>query len=335
MTKQSLRYAFSALLTIGLLYLAFRGTDLDAFVASLRRANYWWLLAMFALLVASHIVRAWRWRYLLEPIKPRIGMRNLIAGVMVGYMMNNVLPRAGELVRPYTIGKLEALPKSAAFGTIIVERIIDTIAFLVLIAIMLLVYDGPLRETFPWIDNASLVLTCATGLLISVVVLMLVRRDWTDKLVSLVGKVLPLRLALATRDLTHHFLDGFLFLKEPKHYALIVGQSIAIWFLYICMVWVAFFAFDLALDFNAAIVVQAISSIGVAIPTPGGTGSYHVFASQSLSKLFGVAEAVALSYATLTHGFGYLGITIIGLYFFVKDHLKVAEAVGKGSERLP
>lgn len=335
MIKQPLRYVFSVLLTFGLLYLAFRDTDVTAFIAALRRADYWWLLAMFALLVASHIVRAWRWRYLLEPIKPHIGMRNLIAGVMVGYMVNNVLPRAGELVRPYTIGKLEALPKSAAFGTIIVERIIDTIAFLVLIAIMPLVYDGPLRETFPWIESASLVLTFATGVLISVVVLMLVRRDWTDKLVSILGKVLPLRIAATTRNVTYNFLDGFLFLKEPKHYGLIIAQSIAIWLLYICMVWVAFFAFDLALDFNAAIVVQAISSIGVAIPTPGGTGSYHVFASQSLSKLFGISEAVALSYATLTHGFGYVGITIIGMYFLVKDHLKVAEAVGKESERLP
>ncbi len=327
MNKQTLRYILSALLTIGFLYVAFRGTDVPAFLDSLKRADYWWILAMFALLIGSHVVRAWRWRYLLEPIKPAIGIRNLFSGVMVGYMVNNVLPRAGELVRPYTIGKLEGVSKSAAFGTIIVERIIDTVAFLTLVALMPLVYNGPLRETFPWLDQARVIVSVTTAAFVVVLVAMMVRRDWTDTLIAFFARVLPRRLALLLQQMTHQFLDGFLFLKRPKHFGLIFVQSVAIWYLYICMIYVAFFAFDLNLDFNAALVVQAISSIGVAIPTPGGTGSYHMFASQSLSKLFGVSDTIALSYATVTHGFGYVGTTIIGAYFFLNDHIKVSEAV--------
>jgi hypothetical protein len=334
MNKQTLRYLLSALLTIVFLYVAFRGTDLAAFLDSLQRADYWWILAMFALLIGSHAVRAWRWRYLLEPIKPAIGMRSLFSGVMVGYMVNNVLPRAGELVRPYTIGKLEGISKSAAFGTIIVERIIDTIAFLVLVALVPLVYNGPLRETFPWLDDARFIVSVATAAFVVVLVVMMIRRDWTDKLLGLFARVLSKRLALVVEQLTHQFLDGFLFLKRPKHFGLIFLQSVAIWYLYICMVYVAFFAFDLNLDFSAAIVVQAISSIGVAIPTPGGTGSYHMFASQSLSKLFGVSNTIALSYATVTHGFGYIGTMIIGAYFFLRDHIKVSEAVATPAEQL-
>ncbi len=333
MNKQTLRYILSAVLTFAFLYIAFRGTNVPAFLDSLQRADYWWILVMFALLVASHVVRAWRWRYLLEPIKPAIGMRSLVSGVMVGYMVNNVLPRAGELVRPYTIGKLEGVSKSAAFGTIIVERIIDTIAFLALVALVPLVYNGPLRETFPWLDDARLIGSVATTAFIVVLVVMMFRRDWTNRVISVVTKILPKRLALLVERLTHQFLDGFLFLKRPKHFGLIFVQSVAIWYLYICMIYVAFFAFDLNLDFSAAIVVQAISSIGVAIPTPGGTGSYHMFASQSLSKLFGVPDTIALSYATVTHGFGYLGIMIIGGYFFLRDHIKVSEAVAAPTEQ--
>lgn len=333
MNKQALRYILSTLLTIVFLYIAFRGTDVPAFLDSLKRADYWWILVMFALLIGSHVVRAWRWRYLLEPIKPAIGMRSLVSGVMVGYMVNNVLPRAGELVRPYTINKLEGVPKSAAFGTIIVERIIDTIAFLALVALVPLLYNGPLRETFPWLEDARFIVSVVTVAFALVLVVMMVRRDWTDKLITLLANVLPKRLALLLEQLTHQFLDGFLFLKRPKHFGLIFVQSVAIWYLYICMIYVAFFAFDLNLDFNAAIVVQTISSIGVAIPTPGGTGSYHMFASQSLSKLFGVSDTIALSYATVTHGFGYVGTTIIGAYFFLKDHIKVSEAVVPSTER--
>ena len=335
MTSRSrtyLRYITSILLTTGFLYFAFRGTNFSNVYASMKGANYWWILVTFGFLVASHVVRAWRWRYLLEPIKPDIGMRNLVSGVMVGYMVNNVLPRAGELVRPYTIGKLEGIPKSAAFGTIVVERIIDTISFLILVAVVPLVYNGPLRETFPWLDNARVAISVFTFAFIAVLVVLVIRRDWTDNMITFATKILPRRIAELVERLTHDFLDGFLFLKQPKHFLLLLVQSIAVWYLYICMVHSAFFAFDLNLDFNAAIVIQAISSIGIAVPTPGGAGSYHMFASQSLSKLFGVPGEVALSYATVTHGFGFIGIMIIGLYFFFKDHIKVREAVAKPVE---
>jgi uncharacterized protein (TIRG00374 family) len=195
------------------------------------------------------------------------------------------------------------------------------------------VYNGPLRETFPWLDNARVAISVFTFAFIAVLVVLVIRRDWTDDMITFATKILPRRIAELVERLTHDFLDGFLFLKQPKHFLLLLVQSIAVWYLYICMVYTAFLAFDLHLDFNAAIVVQAISSIGVAVPTPGGTGSYHMFASQSLSKLFGVSDEVALSYATVTHGFGYIGTMIIGLYFFFKDHIKVSEAVAKPAEQ--
>lgn len=333
MTKQTLRYIFSVVLTMLFLYFAFRGTDFTSMYRSMKQANYWWILVMFVCLIASHAVRAWRWGYLLEPIKRGIGMRNLFSGVMVGYMVNNVLPRAGEIVRPFAIGKLEQIPRSAAFGTIVVERIIDTILFLILVAIMPLVYDGPLRETFPWLDNARVVISLLTLGFVALLVALVIRRDWADALIVRLVKVFPKRLAAAVDRLTHDFLDGFLFLRKPKRLPLIIVQSSAIWLLYIYAAYTAFFAFDLNLDFKAAIVVQAISSIGIAIPTPGGTGSYHMFASRTLTKLFGVSENVALSYATVTHGVGFIGTMIIGLYFFFRDHIKVSEAIAKPGEQ--
>lgn len=326
-TRRWLRFAIGIALSIILLYFAFRGTDLDSLRSAMAGANYWWILLMFVLLVASHIVRAWRWRYLLEPMKQGIGMRNLTSGVMVGYMMNNLVPRAGELVRPYTIAKLEGIPASAAFGTIVVERLIDTIAFLLLVALMPIVYSGPLRETFPWLDDARVIVSFATFGMVAGLLLLVVKRSWADAVVRLASVVLPDRFAKKLSEILHSFLDGFLFLRRPRHFVLIAIQSALVWLLYIAMIYVAFFAFSLALDFKAAIVIQAISAIGVAVPTPGGTGSYHVLASQALNKLFNVPAEIALSYVTVTHGFGFIGITIIGLYFFFKDHIRVADAV--------
>jgi uncharacterized membrane protein YbhN (UPF0104 family) len=129
------------------------------------------------------------------------------------------------------------------------------------------------------------------------------------------------------------FLDGFLFVKDPKLVAVIAASSAVIWFLYILMIYVAFFAFGLGdLGLGGALVVEAISSIGMALPTPGGTGTYHAFTSQTLNKLFQVAMPVALSFATVTHAVTFSGVSIVGLWYFLRDRIRVAEVVSRKRE---
>lgn len=328
----ALKYLFSVLLTVAFLYVAFRGTDPHALVESVRGANYWWILLMFACLMLSHAARAWRWRYLLEPIKRDIGFRNLFSGVMIGYLMNNILPRAGELARPYAIGKLESIPKSAALGTIVVERLIDTVSFLVLVVLIPFVYHGPLLESFPWLQRSGMILSLVTLCVLVVIVSLMLRRDWTDAVLRTLAPLLTAGIARQVDRMTHSFLDGFLFLKEPKNFLLIFVLSVVVWGLYVLMTYVAFFSFDLhqVLDLRAAIVILAISSIGVALPTPGATGTYHLFATQALTRLFFVPNEIALSYATVTHAVGFVGVTVIGLYYLFQDHIKVSDAVQKG-----
>lgn len=175
-------------------------------------------------------------------------------------------------MRPYWIGRLESVPKSAALGTIVVERIIDTASFLVLVIIIPFVYNGPLMETFPWLREAGIIISLVTfGFLIAAVVLMS-RRDWTDTLLRRATGFLSPSLSLKFDGVVHSFLDGFLFLKRPGAFLVILILSILVWFLYIVMTYVAFFSFGEGmshLGFGAALVVLAISSIGVAIPTPG------------------------------------------------------------------
>ncbi len=329
-----LKFLVSLLLTALFLYLSFRGTDLSKLASAMRGANYWWMLAMLVVLLVSHALRAWRWRYLLAPAKAGIGFRNLFSAVMVGYFMNNVFPRAGELVRPYAIGKLEAIPKSTAFGTIVVERIIDTLSFLILVAVIPFIYQGPLRESFPWLAEAGTLISCITAALLALLVILMVRRDWAAALAGFAMRLLPERLRKSGVGMTQRFLDGFLFLKEPRNYFVIGTLSVLIWFLYILMMQVAFFAFSMQdrLDFSAAVVVQAISSIGVAMPTPGATGSYHVFTSQALIRLFSIDANSALGYATVTHAVGYIGVSIVGAYYFVRDRISVSEAVAQPEE---
>ncbi|MBS4028108.1 MAG: flippase-like domain-containing protein [Ignavibacteriales bacterium] len=324
----------SVFLMVLFLYFAFRGTDWNALKESLRTANYWWMLVMFLILIVSHLVRAYRWKYFLAPIKSNIRFSNLFSSLMIGYMVNNFLPRGGEIVRPYTLGKLEGISRSSAFGTVVMERFIDFLSFIILVALIPLVYSGPLTEKFPWLIETSVIASVVTFAGLGSIIFLMFKREYVFRLLEKITKRFSQQTSEKIHRIAHSFLDGFLFIKTTEHYFAIILSSILVWLLYILMTFVAFFSFQelRALDFGSALVLQAISSIGIAIPTPGGTGSYHLITIQTLTKLYAVNETVARSYATLTHAVGYLGVIVVGLYYFVHDHLRVSEVLHEAEE---
>jgi glycosyltransferase 2 family protein len=321
------------LLTGGFLWISFRGIDLHAVVEAAAGASYGWIGVSLIFLFLSHLLRAWRWGYLLAPMKPGIGLRPLFSGVMIGYLVNNVIPRGGELVRPFVISRLEGVSRSSALGTIVVERIIDTLSFLTLVSFLPIVYQGPLRDSFPWLAQAGWIIASVTVSGLVVLVTLMVRRDWTNGLLRVATRLLPDRFAAGIENVVHRFLDGLLFLQNPRSLVIVTLSSVGVWFLYILMMQYSLVAFGLGdLGFAGAVVVQTISSIGVAIPTPGATGSYHIFTAQTLSRLFGVPNVVAISFATVTHAAGYVSTTLVGLWFVVRDHISVRETLRREEE---
>ncbi len=335
--KSFLKYFLSVILTFGFLYFAFRWTDFGKLYEILLGANYWWALAMFPILLLSHAIRAWRWRYLLAPVKKDLKFKNLFSALIIGYMMNNILPRAGELVRPYAISKSENISRSAAFATVVVERIFDIISFMFLIALIPAVYSGPLTEIFPWLEETGMWLTGVSFLSLGVFIFLMIRRDIVMRILQILTRRLSEKKAKLVDHIVHSFLDGFLFFKERKNYFVIFVTSILVWGLYIMMMYVAFNAFGLVennnLDLAAALVVQAISSIGILIPTPGAIGPYHYFTIQTLTKLYGIEYTIAASYATVTHAVGFIGITLLGIVYFLKDRLRVSEIMKEKLEQ--
>ncbi len=331
--KTSLKYLFSIFLMGFFLYFAFKGTDVNALVDVLSHANYWWALAMIPPLILSHIFRAWRWEYLLRPIKKDIRFRNLFSSLLVGYFINNLLPKVGEIVRPYAIGRLEKISRSSALGTLIVERIFDVVSFLIIISLIPLIYTGPLTQTFPWLEEAGIWITVVTLFCITVCTFLMLRRDIVVRLLGFFTRHLSPKRAQFIERITHSFLDGFLFLKEPKHYFSIAVLSVLVWGMYVIMLLLPFYAFGLtekyALDIRSAVVLQGITSIGYMTPTPGATGPYHYFAVQTMTKLYGVDIDLARSYAVVTHALGYFSISAIGIYYVLRDKLHLTEVMSK------
>jgi len=329
--KTILRYVISGLLTLVFLYIAFKGIDLDKFLSSLARAQYVWLLSMIPILLLSNVFRAWRWKYMMEHLKSNLSMRNLFSAVMIGYMVNGLIPRAGELVRPYAIGQLEKISASSALATIVIERVVDILTLLVVFAISLLWFRGALMSNFPWLANTAMLAAVMIFVTFVFFVLLAFKTEPMFNLLKWFTKFLPGKFSVKVGNLLRSFLDGFLVIKNPGRYLAILLLSGAIWLCYIAMLYVAFYSFDLvkqySLNFMSATVLNVVSTIGFILPTPGGTGTYHTFCRETLTRLFSVDYETALAYATVTHAVNYIFAFIVGLSFFLSDNVKLSEAI--------
>ena len=113
----------------------------------MKKVDYWYIIPVILLNLIGFLFRSLRWKYLIEPVKI-IRLLNLFSSVMIGFMANNVLPvRLGEIVRAYSIGKMEKISRSSAFATVVVERVLDI--FFILLVFLILFFLFPFSVSFP------------------------------------------------------------------------------------------------------------------------------------------------------------------------------------------
>ena len=334
--KTILRSLLSLLLAAVFLYVAFRGISFSELWQSLREVHYLWIVLIVPIALASHYVRAVRWKLLLGHVKEDISTSNLFSAVMIGYMVNNVLPRVGELVRPYVVGKLEGVSKSTAFGTVVIERIIDMMTFFFLLCMVLFLFPDSL--TTLWADAPNLRLLFLAGSAGSFVlfVLIFLKSESLFRLFRYVKPVIPSKYRDGIDSLLESFLSGFRIASTRKKLPLVVLLSMAIWFLYGLGIYVPFFAFDsiaaLNLGLGESMILLTVTSIAFVLPAPGAFGTYHSFLKYALVRLYGVDDVTALSYSVLTHEVNFILVMIVGVFYFLKDHLKVSEVRLEASE---
>src|SRR4051812_49922516 len=116
--------------------------DWRALGAAFRTANHLYLAGVVAITVVTYFLRAWRWGNLLAPLA-RVPLRDLFPATAVGFMTALLVPRAGEVVRPYLISRRYPIRTSAGFASIILERLLDLITVLTLFALYLYVLPPP------------------------------------------------------------------------------------------------------------------------------------------------------------------------------------------------
>lgn len=330
--RRILKYSFSFLLALIFLYLAFKGVRFADLWVSIKSANYFWVLLLIPLNIVMNWMKAERWAYLLSPIKSRISKRILFAGVMIGYAINNVLPRVGEIVRPYVVGKREGISVSSTLATVVVERILDFMSFFFITCIVLFLYPYALD---PFAGNPKLTRPLFLfGSVISLIIFVLLyfRANEFFRFLGGIFKFMPSKYYKRINEILESFYKGFAVSKVHDKFWIILLQSFVIWGINALIMYVPFFAFDAlskpGMDFGAAVVLLVITSVAWIMPAPGAMGTYHSFLVFAMIKLYSIDLTTALSYAIITHEIGYIVITVIGTYYYFKDHFKIRDAIG-------
>lgn len=339
-TRKRLYLASGMLVSVVLIWLLFRGVDFHGLAGALSRANYWWLIPNVALIIASMYQRAYRWRFMLEPICI-VPFPRLLASTCVGFMANNVLPlRLGEFVRAYSLARQDKrITKSASLATIFVERMVfDLVVLLIIFGAVIMISDVSLKEESDIARHLQKALMLAIGVALAGIAFMIVLARRPDRVGHMLSKYLfflPDAGKAAVEKVIMKFQRGLEFLNDGRAVALVGLQTLLIWIAMGISNIFVFWAFGLFLPVDASFVVLVVVSIAILIPSsPGYLGIYHLAVVWSL-KAYGVDKETALSCALVMHAAQYIVITLMGFYYLKKEHLslkKLEEEAEEGAE---
>ena len=319
--KRALNITLSFILTIVFLYIAFRDVDFKDVLERTEQASIFWIIVLMIVMMASHFIRAVRWKVILKSVKPDVSVKNLFGALMVGYGVNCAVPRLGEISRAVLVGRWEGLSRSSMFGTVILERVIDLIFLGISVTISIYIASADLTISFPWLTSTlyiSIFLICC--LILFLYLLIKLKEKFYGIIIRFLSKFSD-RIAKEAAHIFEMLLVGFTSLKGAKNYFSALYLSIVINLLYALSAYVGFYTVGMQhiqsphITFAMGWVLMSIAGIGVVIPTPGGTGSYHTLAKTTL-MLFGFGEIISLSYAFLTHIISYVLFIGSGLIFF-------------------
>ena len=260
--------------------------DIEAIKNSFKTANYWWVACSLFLGILSHFSRAYRWQFMLDPLGYKPKFANNIMAVLVAYLVNLIVPRAGEIARATTISKYEHIPFEKAFGTIVSERVADAIMLLGIIGLAF-IYQTELISSYMFKDDDTG--TSYTWYILGALAVLGFLFIW------LIRKSKH-PMALKIQSFINGLIQGVVSIFKMKKKWAFIFHTLFIWVMYVLMFYVTTFALPETthLAFGAIIVGFVVGGLSMAL-TNGGLGTYPIFVASALT-LYGIDENPALAF---------------------------------------
>lgn len=317
-----LRTALVSLLAVALLAFFLRGVNLSDVWMRLRSADWRFLALALAAAPLTYVTRAIRWQYLLAPLGPTRFSLALRATV-IGFAALAVLPaRVGDILRPYMLAREQGISVSATVATVVMERVLDLIAVLALLALFVWGFaDGstiPPRLLTPIEVSAGV----AAGAAVALVGVMWVMASHPERIAAAVlalTRVLPVRLGAKLSGLARTFSGGFAVTRDVRGFLLALSWSIPIWVVISLEAWAVTRAFGIAMPVTGAYLLQGFLVLGVAVPTPGGVGSFHEAYRLGVTMFFQAPNDRAVAAAIVLHVVSFVPVVIAGAVLMARE----------------
>lgn len=301
-------------------------------LASFKTVKYGYIAPAIVFVVLSYLIRAWRWRQLLLPVKD-IESHKLYSPLMVGFMGNILPARAGEFLRAYLLGKKHNLTFSSAFASIVVERLFDLLALFILFGWVFL-FHAEVFETGATVSGVALsdlasifgrLAVGVVGFLLLFIYMMIHQRARVIRWILWLITPLPKKWHDKVEYLIEEFSLGLKVARQPAVLARVALYTVFVWAAIVLSYYPFYWAFSLE-DKSAGslmVLVVTVCVLITAVPTPAFLGSFNAGVLIALHEVMHEAEITAVSFGMVAWGVNFLVLFVLGMYFIVHDHYSV------------
>lgn len=319
----AVKYLLPLALTVLLVWYMFKKVNFADMMDIIRHGvNYWWILAAMGVSVLSHICRAARWRLQLRGLNIRPPMMELCVSIFGTYALNLVFPRLGEVWRCTYIAQREKAPFTTVFGSMVADRLSDTVMVLLLTLLTFIVANSALnaflvkypvgRDTMQLLSNGWFWLILIGSVAVIWTLFILLRNT------SAVKKI---------RQMFVNLWQGFAVVARMKGRDRFLLLTLAIWGCYYLQLYLAFFAFPFTRDLITGeacmayglipcLVAFVLSSIGMAIPSNGGLGPWNIAVMFGLA-IYGIGTTEGTAFSMLVWSAQTVMLIILGIYTMI------------------
>jgi uncharacterized protein (TIRG00374 family) len=310
--KKAFNIAFPLLLGSGILWWMYRNFDFELLKSTLNGGmNWWWMAFSLVFGVTAQLFRGLRWKQTLEPLGENPRTSTCVHAVFLSYAASLTIPRIGEVTRCGVLTKYDGTSFSKSLGTVVTERIIDSILVLSITAGIFLsqakVFYNFFEETGTNLTEWAAKFT-ATGYIVTAVCLVAL---------GILAFMLIRKLAIFARirETIKGIKEGVMSLKDVKNKTLFTAYTLGIWVSYFLHYYITFYCFDFTcgLGLNVALVSFVVGSIAVIVPTPNGMGPWH-FAVKTILVLYGVEVTNAETFVIIVHTIQTALIPLLGIF---------------------
>lgn len=318
--KKILQYSAFLAIGLGLMYFAYKDVKFDDIKESLSHAHWEWIIIALVLNYSATAYRGIRWNTLLEPLGHKADTWTCIHSVTFGYLMNDLIPRSGEVARCTLLNRAEKISIDKLIGTVILERVVDVLMLGIMISAAVILKNEELQVLLQQADGnkGTLLIYLAIAGVIGLIVFFYALKKLQH--ISFVAKI-----AGFVKGIT----DGMKTILSLRRKGAFIFWTLAIWGTWLVMTQCMMFSLEETqhLDMGDSLFLMVSASLGMIVPTQGGIGAYHYMTMLAFMAL-GMANAddphtstIGLTFAAIS----WTGKTVLELIMGVISFFAVTE----------